>query len=202
MARKNMRYKTSYKDLLNMRSMDVFSLNKRELSKVVTQLAGVVNKRVARLEKKDNVLSPALESFKKYGSDRIHTKGLSLNALRSEFTRAKYFLEAKTATITGAKKYTETLKRNIQEVFGTDFTDRQISDTYMILHRMQESNPVQASAYGSERLLRQIRDEMVQRDFNSDDVERSIQEMIKQFNEDKFADQEDNSNVSPLFNKV
>lgn len=83
-------------DILTMDWEDVRGLSRRELSKVVSQMASAANKRLRRFEAKNEV-SPAYRYAEKAGDFSV--AGKNLNQLRSEYVRAKTFLQQETSSL-------------------------------------------------------------------------------------------------------
>lgn len=87
-------------------SMDVDALNKlgkKDLQKITGRLVSAANKRIRRAKEK-GVDSPAFAYIRDNGG-KFSTKGKTLNQLRSEFVKAKNFLEAETSTVKGAEQF-------------------------------------------------------------------------------------------------
>lgn len=87
-------------------SMDVDTLNKlgkKDLQKITGRLVSAANKRIRRAKEK-GVDSPAFAYIRDNGG-KFSTKGKTLNQLRSEFVKAKNFLEAETSTVKGAEQF-------------------------------------------------------------------------------------------------
>lgn len=191
--------KTTSKELLNLSSLEVFGKNRKELSKIVSQLAAVANKRISNIQAQD-LFSPAYQSFQKYGADKASATGKTLNELRSEYTRIKYFLKAKTSTVQGAKKYQNETEKRILDTFGDDFPRERIKDVYSILHKMQEVRPNEVNEFSSTRLVQAIRDEFYGSN-NIDDIENRINDILESYSNDLFND-DDEEAISALFGKI
>lgn len=89
------------KDILSMTPKQVSKLNKSDLQKITGRLVSAGNKRLRRAEKA-GVTSSAIRYIQKTGA--FSTKGKDINQLRSEFKRARNFLQAKGGTIKGARR--------------------------------------------------------------------------------------------------
>lgn len=89
----------SVQDILN---LDTRKLTDDQLRAVTTRLASAANKRIRRMEKAGTE-SPALKNVKRSGGD-FSTKGKDAKGIRSEFKRAKGFLQSKTSSLRGYKK--------------------------------------------------------------------------------------------------
>lgn len=114
----------TYKDYLNMSLDELNALNTKEMRKATRVLADVANKRLVNIEKKGlKDYSPAYnyimseyedDKRKSLRTGKFSTKGMNRNALYSEFTRAKDFINAKTSTVKGAVQY----EKEFHERFG------------------------------------------------------------------------------------
>ena len=80
----------------------LMSMDRRTLAIAVRRLADTANKRLKSFEEK-GIESPAYLGVMRRGG-KFSTKGKDVNKLRSEFMRAKLFLEQKTATLRGYEK--------------------------------------------------------------------------------------------------
>ena len=92
-------------EILDISIEDFLKLDKKTLSKYVSQLASTANKRLKRLESvQGGVLSPAYSAIERgKGGAHFSAKGKNLNELRGEFTRVSQFLRNKTSTVKGWK---------------------------------------------------------------------------------------------------
>ena len=95
--------KKSVQSLTDMSIQDLNSMDKKSLSKVVSQMASAANKRLKRLDD-SGFETPASKSVDRSGG-KFGTRGKTLNQLRSEFIRVRNFLRSKTSTIKGYKKF-------------------------------------------------------------------------------------------------
>jgi len=102
----------------------------------VSQLAGIANKRLDRLEKNELTSSPAYQKWEQNGSHRFSVSGKSYSEVQSEYWRVKDFLEMRTSSVTGTKAVLQEVATNIG--WGKiDFTDiastqEQISNFFTI----------------------------------------------------------------------
>ena len=80
-------------EILDISIEDFLKLDKKTLSKYVSQLASTANKRLKRLESvQGGVLSPAYSAIERSkGGAHFSVKGKNLNELRGEFTRVSQF---------------------------------------------------------------------------------------------------------------
>ena len=114
----------SIMDLLSIDNDTVNDMTRIELSRVVSRMSSVANKRLKRLEAagykrgSDNSKSPNIIS----GTKKFGSKGKSLNQLRNEFSRARDFLEGKTSTVTGMRKVRNEFYTRLSDVTGDDIS--------------------------------------------------------------------------------
>lgn len=103
----------SIDDIMNKDWNDLAKLNLADLKALTQRLVSASNKRLKRLES-SNVgdYSGALQRRKK-SNGRFSTKGKNINELRSEFRKAKNFLQSKTSTIAGTRKTINTISKKI-----------------------------------------------------------------------------------------
>ena len=111
-------------DLLSIDNDTVNAMTQIELSKVVSRMSSVANKRLKRLEAagykrgSDNSKAPNIIS----GTKKFGSKGKSLNQLRNEFSRARDFLEGKTSTVTGMRKVRNEFYTRLSDVTGDEIS--------------------------------------------------------------------------------
>lgn len=84
----------------------------KELSKEVSRMASLANKRIKRLEKNELTDTPAYQSWEKNGQIRFGVKGKKYNELQSEYFRLKRFIDDKTSTVRGAINNLKEIARN------------------------------------------------------------------------------------------
>ena len=128
----------SVSDILNMSEKRFNKLTERELKLVVGRLVSAVNKRVRRFEKA-GISTPATRSLEKSGG-KLSVKGKSLNELRSEYARARNFLNMETSTRKGyeqvQKRISETLKER-----GYDISPNELDDMFEVYNDLLELDP-------------------------------------------------------------
>lgn len=99
----------SINDIMSMDIRDFNKLSESDLRKVTGRLVSAGNKRMRRMESA-GIESPSLRRAKKSGG-AFSVKDKNLNQLRSEFMRAKAFLQSPTSSIKG---YKEVQKKTIE----------------------------------------------------------------------------------------
>lgn len=96
--------------LINLSSKAIRNMNYKELRAGVQKMASAYNKRIARMQKQ-GVYSPAA-----FYADKFSTKGKDAAALRVEWVKAKIFEMNPTATLKGAREYTNWLQWAFREM--------------------------------------------------------------------------------------
>ena len=128
----------SVEDILNM-DFDKFNeLGAKDMKLVVGRLVSAANKRIRRLESA-GIESPAYRQVMRSGG-YISTQGKDLNALRSEFARARNFLESKTSSRTGYKKVRKETIANLKKE-GVEIDPSQFDEVFNLYERLKEIDP-------------------------------------------------------------
>lgn len=125
------------KELLNLSSSEISKMKKTELRKVVQTLASTANKRLKRLATK-GISTPSSRQVLQVG--KISTKNKNINQLRAEYIRAKNFLQAKTSTITGFKKFQKEVKANLVQK-GINISTENLDDVFKIYEKLKDMKP-------------------------------------------------------------
>ena len=99
------------KEILNLSDVQINKMSRKELAQVTSILASAANKRIARIEKA-GVTSPAVSNIKKHDG-KFSVKGKNTNQLRSEFARARNFMQNATSSVKGAKASARQIERNL-----------------------------------------------------------------------------------------
>lgn len=99
----------SINDIMSMDIRDFNKMSESDLRKVTGRLVSAGNKRMRRMESA-GIESPSLRKAEKSGG-AFTVKDKNINQLRSEFMRAKSFLQSPTSSIKG---YKETQKKTIE----------------------------------------------------------------------------------------
>lgn len=97
------------------KEMGLGNLNRSDLSKAVSTLSAVANKRLKRFEAADiqygnSTDEDAISGVKKFGS-----KGKSLEELRYEYSRVTQFLDSERSTMSGAKEQVSRFKKRAEQ---------------------------------------------------------------------------------------
>lgn len=165
----------SINDILNMSEKKFNKLSEKDLRKVVGRLVSAVNKRVRRFEKA-GISTPATRALEKSGG-MLSTKGKDLNQLRTEYARARDFLNMETSTRKGfenvQKKTIQTLKER-----GVNITTSELNDLFVVYNKLKELDP--SITYMSWKY--ELMSDIAQMD-NSTDVETRLMQAKERYNE-------------------
>jgi hypothetical protein len=167
------------KEILGLEPEQLMKMNRKELATVTSLLSRGANKRMQRLEAKE-LDTPALQGLERSGG-RFSTRGKNLNELRSEFYRVSHFLNARTSTITGAKK----VHKEVEERIGGALTPSQMKDFWGTYRKLKEMEPASLQDYGSDQVQQFLRKEFVESGFDSDTTIESAQEELNQAYEER-----------------
>ena len=125
------------KELLNLSSFEISKMKKTELRKVVQTLASTANKRLKRLGAK-GISTPSSRQALQTG--KFSTKNKNINQLRAEYIRAKKFLQSKTSTITGFKKFQKEVKANLAQK-GINISTDNLNDVFKVYEKLKDMKP-------------------------------------------------------------
>ena len=214
-------------DLLNLDIRDVQKMTRNELAKAVSTLGSAANKRVKRQIEKD-ISSPAVRGFVRAGglepvngefklakggyntkdmgngvtkvSALISVKGKNINQLRSEYVRAKTFLNAKTSTIKGFKQ----VQKEFETRIGGKLTTDEQKDFWSAYNKLSELEPNFLKLFGSDRMQQYLRNEMTQNPGRETDAlvkvgKDRLEEMYRQIEEEYNSKEGGINGVSDFF---
>ena len=160
---------------------DFRSFSRNELAKECRRYFDMANKRIKRLEQSE-AMSPALHAVIESGG-KFYAKGADLRQLQHEYARCVNFLNMSTSTVGGAKRY----ERNLEaKLGGHKLTKDQKSLLFRAFRQIEKTSPAGVQAYGSDRLVQYLADEIDNEDANimdgvgSQDWEVMIEKVIKE----------------------
>lgn len=99
------------KEILQLSDVQINKMSRRELAQVTSILSSAANKRISRIEKA-GVTSPAVANVKRHDG-KFSVKGKNTNQLRSEFARARNFMQNATSSVRGAKQSAKQIEKNL-----------------------------------------------------------------------------------------
>jgi hypothetical protein len=129
--------KMSLKSLTDLSERELSSLSHNELSKVVSRLSQVANKRITRLSK-SGVFSSAYEGFRRRGEGTFTTKNKTDFDLKKEFLRVKEFLNMETSTVHGSQAVRREVIQKLKKEHNIKITNKQYNDFFKVYERLKE----------------------------------------------------------------
>lgn len=134
------------KDLLNLSPKKITSLSEKDLRKVVSTLRSTARKRYERLAEKGFYTIPmkTLSSKSPSEADVLpEVKTLDVVSLRNEYKRYNQFLNAKTSTVSGARKAEKQARDFINDLAGHEnFTDEEMNEIYKMAGDMSLTDEI------------------------------------------------------------
>lgn len=140
---------------------DFRKFSRQELAKECRRYFGMANKRINRLES-SKVLSPALHAVLNSGG-KFYAKGADLKQLQHEYARCINFLNMGTSTVTTARQYERTIA---EKLGGHKLSTDQKSLLFKAFRTIEKTSPAGVQAYGSDRLIQYLADEIDSEDEN------------------------------------
>lgn len=144
------------KDLLNLSPKKITSLSEKDLRKVVSTLRSTARKRYERLAEKGFYTIPmkTLSSKSPNRSDVLpEVKTLDVVSLRNEYKRYNQFLNAKTSTVSGARKAEKQAREYIESVSGrTDFSKDEMDEIYRLSDELSLTDEISHIVSSSEKV--------------------------------------------------
>ena len=124
-------------DIMNLDWDTVARMKRPELSKIVSSLASAANKRIRRFERAGEI-SPATRYAEKAG--KFSVAGKNVNQLRSEYSRAKTFLQEKSSTL---REWKVTKKETVNTLrsMGVNIPDEEVSDVMKVYGKLKQEFP-------------------------------------------------------------
>ena len=200
----------SIDDIMNKDWNDLAKLNLADLKALTQRLVSASNKRLKRLGS-SNVgdYSSALQGRKKSGG-RFSTKGKNINELRSEFRKAKAFLKSKTSTITGTRKFINTMSKKITgsslDKVGGFKSERTYKRFWNLYHDLEQTQSgLIGIVGGSAEVQKIVYDAMKNNRSNAgamEEINQRLDELYEDLNDNDYnfdEDDEDVFNIDDLF---
>lgn len=172
----------SIQDILNMDNNTFNKLNTSDLRKVVGRLVSAGNKRLRSFERAGE-RSPATRHVAKSGGS-FSTKGKDLNALRSEYTRAKNFMQAKTGTRKGWKQVKKETIASLKK-HGVEMTESQFDDVWTAYEDLKELSPEVANRGLKYSVLKDVADMVTDADKSADEIAMTLNENLSRIYEEQ-----------------
>lgn len=185
----------SIKDILNMDIETFNKLNTSDLRKVVGRLVSAGNKRLRSFEKVGES-SPATRNVGKSGGV-FSTRAKDLNALRSEFVRAKNFLESKTGTIKGWRETKKEIIKGLKK-YGVEMSESQFNDVWRAYDDLKELSPDVANKGLKYTVLKDIADMVNDTNKSAEEIALTLNNNISKIYEEQ-VDLYDTKGISDFF---
>ena len=177
----------SINEILNMSSRDVAKLPRRELARVVSQLASAGNKRLRRLE-----ATPMGTESRPYKTvmetGKFSVAGKNQGQLQNEFKRVSEFLKSKTSTVSGWKAEKAKVYKRIGGKFDSEDAEKAFWRAYRVIAKSEKALH---KSYGSTETQRYLRSEQ-------SNAKQLTQEEITRYKELFPDDKRELSNLSQL----
>lgn len=186
----------SVQDILNMDNATFNKLTESELRKVVGRLVSAGNKRLRSFERSGES-SPATRHVAKSGGS-FSTKGKDLNALRSEYTRAKNFMQAKSGTRRG---WTQIKRETIEGLRkqGIEMSEKQFDKAWKAYEDLKELSPEVANRGLKYSVLKDVANMVTDENKSADEIATALHENLSQIYEEQARLEHDVDGVSGFF---
>ena len=174
----------SVQDILNMDINTFNKLNTSDLRKVVGRLVSAGNKRLRSFERAGES-SPATRYVAKSGGV-FSTRGKDLNALRSEYTRAKNFMQSKTGTRKGWKQVKKETISGLKK-HGVEMTESQFDEVWTAYEDLKELSPEVANRGLKYSVLKEVADIATDTDKSADEIATALHKNLSQIYEEQVG---------------
>lgn len=183
-------------DILNMDNDTFNKLSTSDMRKVVGRLVSAGNKRLRSFERAGES-SPATRYAAKSGGS-FSTKGKDLNALRSEYTRAKNFLQSKTGTRKGWKQVKKETISGLKK-HGVQMNEKQFDKVWKAYEDLKEISPEVANRGLKYSVLKDVADMVTDDNKSADEIATAIHENLSQIYEEQAGLENGVDGVSGFF---
>lgn len=182
-------------DIMNMSWDDLNTLNTKDLKQLTSRLVSSANKRIKRLSNiPHGEFSFAYQKVKEQGR-KFSVRGLDVDQTRTEFANVRRFLNMKTSTLKGWKKYrADTMSRltealNVDELKWTLATEKKFWKVYRKFEELHSGTFKRGDSSRAQQELTEI--------FESSDKRRSQDFFLKRINDlykDLYEENQDEEN--------
>lgn len=167
----------SVNEIINMDIATFNSYNLKDMQKIVGRLVSAGNKRVRRMEQAGLKSTPVTKLMESGGM--LSTKGKNLNQLRSEFMRAKNFLEDSRSSVAGQRKFRKEVIDKLAKDHNVKISVSQFDNFFEVYEKLKELRPetdiIKAIKYG---LFGVIAEETREVDENGKPKEINVDEIV------------------------
>lgn len=180
--------------IANMDIKEFNKLSKRDLSKLVSRMAGTANKRAAGLEKGGNTTSSAYRTAQSSMSEKQKERGKlfglgrgksTLSDVRKEFARLRTFLRSKVSTSTGYEKEMSRSVEGLKEK-GIDLTMREAKDIFGRYDQLKKEFPEIGERAYKYDVVKMMSEGATPR--SKEDIDRMIDRLRESYEERERAD--------------
>lgn len=152
----------SINSILSLAPEVLSKMTKDELHSILQVASKAANQRIRRLEgaAEKGVFSRAYSGLQYRRGDKPRfssSKKQSRNKMISELFDIKNFYTAKTSTVKGAREVQKELERRL----GGDTPSEIIKKIFSTFNKVQEVEPYFSAVYGSDKLIKEIRNEIL-----------------------------------------
>lgn len=190
-------------DILLMDWDQIEKLSTKELKQVTSRLVSASNKRIRALEKtKLGKSSFAYQSVEKRGR-KFSVRGKNVNQTRQEFRLTSSFLQMKTSTVTGWKKYRKSVEERTAGATGGEslnWSEKTWSKYWQVYRRFEENHGGTFKKGDSDRIQQMLRSIMESSDKrkNADSFQRMIEDEWNEIYE-KETESDDEEDIADFF---
>lgn len=183
--------------ILNMDWEQLNSLSESEMKQITSRLVSASNKRIKRLEK--TTMGTSSFAYQKVESrgKKFSVRGKNLNQVKQEFKLAKQFLQYKTSTVSGWKKYRSKMEKRVSgETYGESqqWKDATWKKFWKVYRRFEETNGGTFKKGDSDRIQQMLHeiftgeDKRHSVDYFSDILDDKYNELYEEETEDDIDD--------------
>lgn len=180
---------TTAEAMEEIRQRGVKSLTKEDIKRLSRPILSTVRKRIKALEVSGMTSSPAYRGYieQKQMTARMTKKW---STQRTELYNAFLFLEAKTSTVTGMKKY----NRNLEEWLGRRTTEEEKESIWDAYHRVEKLHPEYFQTFKYDEIIKRVSANARKSGYDADlayeetirQIQRDITEMARETTQDTF----------------
>lgn len=183
--------------ILNMDWEQLNSLSESEMKQITSRLVSASNKRIRRLEQ--TTMGTSSFAYQKVESrgKKFSVRGKNLNQVKQEFKLAKQFLQYKTSTVSGWKKYRSKMEKRVSgETYGESqqWKDATWKKFWKVYRRFEETNGGTFKKGDSDRIQQMLHeiftdeDKRHSVDYFSDILDDKYNELYEEETEDDIDD--------------
>ena len=173
------------------------NLTESEMKQITSRLVSASNKRIKRLEQ--TTMGTSSFAYQKVESrgKKFSVRGKNLNQVKQEFKLAKQFLQYKTSTVSGWKKYRSKMEQRVSgETYGESqqWKDATWKKFWKVYRRFEETNGGTFKKGDSDRIQQMLHeiftneDKRHSVDYFSDVLDEKYNDLYEEETEDDIDD--------------